>query len=376
MSFEVQQSLHQEMSSRMEWQQHPLQMMLNPVFDNLVERGYSVSLERNRSIESTYKSIRERLIEASDPHVGIVGALGISGSGKSSALQGMYRVSLADEYLHESLRERGRVLDVLPVPFSLYAEAAKTTRVMKLYPDLAIDPNKSHGMYTEDEYRRISTLMQRDIERYIDRHESGKTTLILLEPSSPTAVPGIKSDEIEGTDRGLSPLYNLARFSSTRDFVDILAIESDPLVSEEVVIFRSKLNTEETDVFDHDVQVVFTDNNETSEGGTVDVSELSDAIKKRIQAFTRRVMAPPEAKMRSDNEVALLKERLKHEKTIHVTTDRRFFRLIQERLEMPDTRFHYLSNQHFQGRKIFDIDYFLHSLPVRNYPEVILPEKS
>lgn len=371
MNVELSQDYRVDQTQEMLWKQAPFQQMSGiEALENMQERGYVASYERSRSIESTYRTLRESLLTPPYDSPTIVGALGASGSGKSSALQGIYRVALSDYYLNSQLRSHGMTLDVVPVPFSLYAEAAKSDGVLQKTPDVAIDPQRSHGCYTEEEYAKISALMKSDMEQYFRNSDSNRAPLILLEPSSPTAIPDAES--IRGVDRGLSALYAIAIESQHADRVHVLAIEADKDVSDEVVVFRSKLNLQTQDVFVDSIHVVYTDYHEMEEGDDLDVSELPVPTQQKVQDFVKRTMATPQAKKRSDEELQQLKHELKNEGVIKSTSDRRYFRLIQERLQMPDSRFHYVSNPHLMGRKTYDIDYFIHSLAVRNYPDIVV----
>jgi len=350
------------------WQQFPFQEMHGiEVLENMRarEKGKEIPLER------LYKRIRQRILRHPFDKVTIIGTLGRTGSAKSSLLQGFYRVLLGDQYLRSRLNREEILLDVMPVPFSLYAEAAKSATVHAALPQFAVSSERAHGAYSRDEYARISGLMSHDITRHVLQTQGqGKAIILLLEPSSTTAVPIASTypAEVAGIDRGLSPLYDLALNEHTRELIDIFALERDAKVEEEAVIFREHLTDDAqsgSTIFSGDIHVVYSDLHDMTEGDDAEVRYMTPQSQQRVRDFTRQSIAPPEAKRRSDAEFEAVKEQS------HFLTDRELFTYIETHLNLPKGRFHYIDNPHLLGRKTFDLDYFIHSLAVRYYPEIV-----
>lgn len=358
------QTIEQDM--RQEWRQSPLQEMSGiEVFENMVEvhRGQEISPERR------YKQLRHQVLTPPFDKVTVVSALARTGSAKSSLMIGFHRLFNNDVWLRDELDKQGVDFIVQSLPFAMAAEAVKSPGVAQTLPEFAIPPERQHGTYTEDEYRKISSFMQYLIDtRVLAAQGSGTASVLLLEPSSTTAVPIRTEDTIEtvGIDRGLSPLYRLAGDSETMGQVTIFALEREPVVAQETIVFRSgaadkTILSPEIFAKTGEVVVVYTEPDESDDD--TQAEDLTSATQEKVREFLLTTMAPPQAQARSDAEFDSIKAHIVAGQGYRVDSDRQYFRHIQETLGISDARFHYLKNPYFSGRKTIDLNYFLGSLP-------------
>src|SRR5258708_32360900 len=151
----------------------------------------------------------------------------------------MMRCLSNDYLLNNYIDESGKriAFKVLTMPVSMYAQAAKITKIHNELPQFAIDPKKQNHEYTEEDLEKISGLMFHDYEKYVILREghdgvgftSNDSGIVIFEPGSLTAVPAeiteIKKDryerdsygrEIGGVKRGQGPLNAAFKDSKRR----------------------------------------------------------------------------------------------------------------------------------------------------------------
>ena len=377
MSFEAPsmvQSPAMEQSQLLEWRMNPLQQVAGI---EVKEHMQEIVKGKRRSMSASYKDVRKDIMSL-PPGVVVIAYLGRSNSGKSSDAQADYKLLHADEVLKAWQDEEGIPLVIDSYPFAYGMEALKTPRAHREFPQWAIPADIGHGMYSAEQYARQSGLQAHVIETHVlPRQDKPNAHVLLLESSCPTAIPVVESGrlvDIRGIDRGVRVIFDLALREETRERMHIFVFERNSTVAEEGVVFRESLNDEA--VSD---QEVFWGNNvfsydDLGEGDPNEIEKpvkiLPSASQRLVRHFVSRGVAPPEAQERSDRELDNLKEEISKE-GIPIETDRDFFAYIQALLGMPNNRFHYITNQHFLGEKGFDLNYFIHSLPVRLFPEIV-----
>lgn len=357
----------QILDQRQEWEQRPFSVLsrgIEVLKDGLKENG--------ENLENHYKAIRKDILTPPFDQVTSIVAIAPSGVAKGSFLMGIYRLLKEDMELKLSTKEKGIEIQVITVPFALYAEASKTKYVRKMCPRFAVPASYKHGGFTPEHYRRISQFMWYDIENHaIAQQVSNVKKVLLLEASSPTCYPITTQVpvEVEGVDRGNSPAYNLALDPRTKKRLFFYPIEKDLKVTSETVEWRSHLKPGTPlprKVFLDALQnlrIRFT----SKDGKEIDKSDLSEEELRQVIFFLVRSMASPHAIERSNAELEELKKKLSREGKIASSSDRSYYEYLIKVLKI---RRKIISNKYFFGTKTYDLDYLFGSLPMQLYPEL------
>lgn len=222
--------LSQEMNMAAEiraWRDRPIQMARGDVPDI----GFFLGMrhETGSTPRGAYVAVRNNIIEnaklhdinRSDtlPHAlsTVVGVTGASGAGKTQFAHGFVEtldhdlsLHLPDPDTHEKVLN-GFQLVVVPVPFSMYTQAAKLAG--------SIPAEVQHGGYGEAGYAMITQLMVNDMDAFRRLCPKNCYVVFVVEASSPTVMPVIDDSGVymQGTDRGLGAIFKNFYAEDTRD---------------------------------------------------------------------------------------------------------------------------------------------------------------
>lgn len=346
-----------------EWRQYPLQAMSQTlggieIFENMTERGHS--------LEELYIEIRERVIENQITTVAAISEAAVS---KGTFLASIMAMLKNDEYLKATLKEK--IVFVIP-HFALYAMAAKLLQVRRDYPWFAVPRKYHHGGFKPEHYARISAFMWIEIRECI-LDNMGINPLahhvILFESAGPSAYPLTTEVPIAvmGTDRGNSVLYNLALHPKTRDNFVLAVIKRDPRVTGFTKDWRAKVNSSDAIpdyLFTGNLKICFTH----PKKGQIYVDTLSEKDKIKFARFLRKCMATPRAIERVDEDLRKSMENLKAEGKIKNCDIEEYQKYIASALGVQP---HIITNIFLETDKTYNLDYFLDSLPVRRFPELV-----
>lgn len=373
MNMECGQILNMALQARLsqveQWRQNPFDQ---PYCE--VVRHMRVSNRKDGSYQGPqfiYKVVRDALRGG---EAFMIGALSLSGGGKSTFLGTLYRLLRSDPYLKDELL-KGINLKVYPVPFGVYTMAVHTERVKELYPDLHIPPQYHGANFDPSHNEKISALMKIDLEKKVlDDIPSDEARVALLETSSATSLPIIIRDtegKVAGVkvenDRAHSSLYDFALKYSEQ--IEICAVEREQDVGDVAMELRRAMGVGNwVSAFQGAVKFVFTNKN----GEEVDVRFLPE-IHQDLANFLKKVTASPEVKERNDKQFLNFLDQLYLDGRINYRSQRSFLEILRNTLGMNNVNFHIISNRLLLGEKHYNLDYYFQSLPATLYPEIIPP---
>jgi hypothetical protein len=232
------------------WRQEPL-MAIDGVEVLRRTRAKRKGLE-NQTEEMTFQDLyilkREQIINDIIPskNFKIDTVLGPAGGGKGTILQGLRRLYIRDPLIQrEAKRITGRPFRIIDMPFALYALAAKSEIVHQTLPRFAISPQKKHGGYAAEDYKKVAGLMKHDFKTYIQNRGGGngvglapgEVGTVLIEPSANTYFPYLpenmtpdtahKKIAYVGMDRIQSVIYSIVTNDTLKKNTDIYGIEQN-----------------------------------------------------------------------------------------------------------------------------------------------------
>ncbi len=298
----------------------------------------------------------------------IVAATGRSGLGKGRFLMGVGRNIDANMYLSQELGDkRPRIVS------SPYVTAWRTAQV---HPELGImKANVVVGTIDRQSSINISRFELKSLVKHViepQQQETDEHILLLVEASTPTALPKNKEVPVGITDespndRGVSVIFNLARDPRTRDNTYIFAMDREEDVQEKNMRDRNSLPASYAKpgraYSEHEQAWVL-----NSQGELVDESLLSPGEKREYEDRKGLSRAPGYSIPRINTEMDKFEEKVLGRRP---DNDRPFYRLMQEKLELPDSRFYIVRNSYFDQITTADDRYFTSwNLFYNLYPDI------
>lgn len=349
-----------EQSLVMEWGQYPFAYQDGiEILDNATKRG-----ERRESMEKQYKRIRDDILTPPFEDPTVIATMGPTGSGKGGINMGFYRLLKNDAYLHDALQNSGVRPEIVVVQFALYQQAALLPE-QKMRNQYLASP-----LYNKDHYHGISLLIFDDLQKHVlANRDKKRKQILLIESATYTSFPKGKEVpvEVEGIDRGNSVVYNLALDQRTKKRTFLNLLERDLEVGRRAKDMRNidpeKMKDEDVEgFFRGDINYIL-----TFKGQEISVSDLDLSYQRELLSFIKKAMAPPRVMEQNDLDLRNIR------KKIGARTDQEYNNLLLQALDFQknDPRSSRIQNPYLLGRKTYDLDYLLDSLPVRLYPGLL-----
>lgn len=354
------------------WEMNPFMMLTDSeVYENMRVQTAGGS----QDLENLYRYHRVQLTEH---RLVIVGARGRSKAAKGSGLMGMARAFRFDEYLREWAQEVGTRVEVIPHLFAHAAEAAKLVGIVPAEGNPSTYTDKQVGAISRFKFQMVEDFILPKGARNLAEVTQGlieqsRAIVLLDEASTPAAYPVRRASfKVRGgPDLGISVQSRYVLDSRTRDVTTLLNIDRDERVKEDRAssAWRAAVCRKEQDletIFRGVVKMLVT----LETGEEVDVATLSEEEQKKIAIELRGSMAWPEAMSKNDELLDLTIRRLKMGGVLNETTDKAYWQLHRERLELDEISCLDVSNRYFAGRKTYDLWYLRNSLARRIYPQL------
>lgn len=296
----------------------------------------------------------------------VVAVTGRSGLGKGTLLMGFGRVIDANLYIQQELGRKPRIVS------SPYASAWRTAQV---HSELGvISPNVLVGTIDRESSISISQFEWKMLEQEViePKKDTDEHTLLLVEASTPTAMPDGKEvpvgiTDVSPNDRGVSVIFNLARDPRTREHTYIFTMDRDSEVQNKNVKGREDLSV--AYARPNNLYSTYEQNwVVNSQGELVDESLLSPDDQSRYRNRLGLSRAPGDSIPRINKQMDGFEETVLG---YMPDNDYPFYKMMQKELDLDDTHFQVVQNPYFDETTTADDRYITSwNLFYRLYPDI------
>lgn len=319
-------------------------------------------------LEKEYKSLRKDILESGDDAFNI-GIWADSKAGGSTVLMNMRRIIKDDLYLERQLRRRGKTLNVVTAPISIYAYLVREGDVLPQYQV----KNKEQYTLTSRDAVKISALATDETEAYIKSRPSNEKTVIIREAGARTSYPVVQDGNlyVVGFDRGHSSAVYLPGFEQPQNFKGFYVAKNEFAEGNIANPWRRELFSEDPNllcIFNGDIDVIFS----SVEGEVISVGTLCEQEQREIVVFMRNFMGNPKTSTRSERSVAWNMRDLWVRDYIKSPTEEEYVAYLRQTLNLPKKKLVKTINDiPIGGRKVYDLDVYFDSVPVIKHPELV-----
>jgi hypothetical protein len=335
------------------------------------------------SFNPVWKRIRRKILGGIAGRSVNVGIVGNSVSGKSELAQALLELAERDAYLRSEINKSGISLVPMTMPFAL---AAKAMQLPKEQGGPGLISNETgHGKFTEEEYRKISTAMQFAFNISTASAEPGVVRFHIMEGSGLPFIerPGYPVEISGMSDRGVSPIYNLAYHPEQAKNSFILLMAPNKAVQEFGLTERTFEPSAKSQQEMVNGRMLYT---VTKGGRTYDAADLPAEQQRAIAELLLMSMAPAAAVERSNGQYEEMKYKLVDEGRINDSSNETYMEVQKQRLlALPNGRrtnidpenVIVVENKFWEGFRnpssnVRNLDYLLRSCGwSQRYPELI-----